>query len=134
MTIELTIKKTIAPAMICNAFVGAFEGGSNYWLHSAELKFADKKPDPELKLVWYGHDSLYEGDFTFEVGYDDPDEDEGEGNGKKLLSYPRDVTKGLELMAEKSPNHFADLLNENDDAITHDVLMQYIVLGDIVYG
>lgn len=132
----LTVTQEVNPKLIWNAFVGAFEGGSNYWLQTAVLKFADKKPDPAEKLVWYGHESLYEGGFTFEVGYDDPDSDQGEGNGegKKLLSYPDDVQKGLALMAAKSPSHFADLMAENDDATTHDVLMQYIVLGDIVYG
>lgn len=37
-------------------------------------------------------------------------------------------------MAEKFPDHFGDLMSENGDSITDDVLIQCIVLGDIVYG
>ena len=133
---ELNVPTNLKNELICNAFAGAFEGGSNYWLQTAELVFATNKPDPARKLVWWGHENLYEAPFTFKVQYDDPDSENGEGNGEgeKTLSFPEDVQKGLELMAQKAPRHFADLISENDDAETHDVLMQYIVLGDIVYG
>ncbi len=45
-----------------------------------------------------------------------------------------DWEKGLALMAEKSPSHLGDLLAENDDASTADVLVQYAALGSVVYG
>lgn len=45
-----------------------------------------------------------------------------------------DFAKGLKLMAEKSPRHFGDLLAQNDDAETADVLVQYAALGEVVYG
>jgi hypothetical protein len=137
---EVTIKQNIKPDLILNAFVGAFEGGSNYWLREANLDWKslskENTPDPKRNLVWWGHENLYTAPFKFEVGYDDP---EGEGYddsplAKKVINYPADVQKGLELMAEKSPSHFADLIKENDDSITHDVLIQYVILGDIVYG
>lgn len=134
---EIKTKINLSAQAIGYIFCGAFEGGSNYWLHDAELVTSDIKPDPARNLVWYGHDEIFEGGFTFKVGYDDPDEDEGEGNGKKTLRYPEDVQKGLELMAEKAPSHFAELADEdngNPDAITYDVAMQYIILGDCVYG
>jgi hypothetical protein len=41
---------------------------------------------------------------------------------------------GLRLMAEKYPWHFANMLAENDDEITHDVFLQCIALKDLVYG
>jgi hypothetical protein len=44
------------------------------------------------------------------------------------------IRRALVLMAEKSPQHFADLLNEQADAITGDVLIQYAVFGKIIYG
>jgi hypothetical protein len=38
-------------------------------------------------------------------------------------------------MAEKSPQHFGDMLSEsNADSITADVFLQYVALGEIVYG
>lgn len=93
----------VKPEMICNAFIGAFEGGSNYWLQTAELVFAENKPDPARKLVWWGHENLYEAHFTFRVGYDDPSEDEGAGNGSKLISYPEDVLAGSRSWRRNSP-------------------------------
>lgn len=44
------------------------------------------------------------------------------------------VRKGLELMQEQYPRHYADLVEENDDAITGDVWLQLAVFGDIIYG
>lgn len=37
-------------------------------------------------------------------------------------------------MAEKSPRHFADLLSEDDDATTHDVFIQHVLFGEVIYG
>lgn len=137
MTIEIKTTLKLSAKAIGYIFCGAFEGGSNYWLQSAELGKSEIRPDPKRNLVWYGHDEIYEGKFSFKVGYDDPDEDEGEGNGRKTLNYPEDVQKGLQIMAEKYAHHFCELADEengNPDAITYDVAMQCIVLGDVIYG
>lgn len=45
-----------------------------------------------------------------------------------------DVRKGLELMRDLYPQHWADLMEENDDAITGDVWLQLAVFGELVYG
>jgi hypothetical protein len=37
-------------------------------------------------------------------------------------------------MSEKFPEHWADFINENDDAITGDIFVQCCVFGDTVYG
>ena len=42
--------------------------------------------------------------------------------------------KGLAIMADKYPKHMNDMINENFDAITGDVLLQCIVFGDVIYG
>lgn len=44
------------------------------------------------------------------------------------------VRKGMKLVAEKYPRHFADIMNDNHDATTGDVLLQCCLLGEIVYG
>lgn len=123
----------VSPLMIGYAFCGAFEGGSNYWLQSAELVQSDFPK--EKGLVWYGADHMFDGDFIFTVGYDDPAGEEGNGKGRKTLDRS-DVIKGLKLMANHSADHFGDLiaLNGNADATTYDVFMQYVVLGEVVYG
>lgn len=45
-----------------------------------------------------------------------------------------DVKKGLELMRDQYPRHYADLVEENDDLITGDVWLQLAVFGELIYG
>ena len=45
-----------------------------------------------------------------------------------------DVKKGLELMRDLYPRHWADLVEENDDLITGDVWLQLTVFGELIYG
>jgi len=42
--------------------------------------------------------------------------------------------RGVKAMSEKFPEHWADFINENDDAITGDIFVQCCVFGDTVYG
>ena len=70
--------------------------------------------------------------------YDDDAED-FDGNGEFPESAKHritiaDVEKGLKLMQEQYPRHYADLVEENDDAITGDVWLQLTVFGDVIYG
>jgi len=44
------------------------------------------------------------------------------------------IQSGLAIMEEKYPIHFANFLNEDDDAETGDVFLQCCLLGEIVYG
>jgi hypothetical protein len=44
------------------------------------------------------------------------------------------IVEGCQAMAINSPYHFKDLVNESGDAITSDVLLQYCVFGEIIYG
>jgi hypothetical protein len=44
------------------------------------------------------------------------------------------IQKGLQVMAERYPKHFADFIAENDDGDTGDVFLQCAVLGQLVYG
>lgn len=45
-----------------------------------------------------------------------------------------EVQKGLELMRDQYPRHWADLVEENDDLITGDVWLQLTVFGELIYG
>jgi hypothetical protein len=37
-------------------------------------------------------------------------------------------------MRDQYPRHYADLVEENDDAITGDVFLQLAVFGELIYG
>lgn len=62
--------------------------------------------------------------------YDDPEDDERQA--QFVIGLP-EMFKGVTLMAEKSAGHFGDLISENDDAITHDGSIQYVIFGDVIY-
>lgn len=129
----LTVKcsRVLTADEVCNIFVSAFEGGSNYWLQRADIIEGKDRKKPGL--VWWGAPEVFAAPFSFEVRYDDPALDEGNGRGRKTLTQD-DVVRGFEKCAADYPRHWADFVSENDDAETADVIMQCIVLGDVVYG
>lgn len=45
----------------------------------------------------------------------------------------KSIGQGLDALATKYPRHFADLVNENTDAITADVLLQCCLFGELIY-
>lgn len=44
------------------------------------------------------------------------------------------LLNGLQILSAKYPHHFADIIKEDSDATTGDVLVQCALLGDIIYG
>lgn len=115
---------------VADQIVTAFEGGVNYWCHGADLVSSEVKP---TESPWYSCPKLWEGDFAILVKYDDPDKEEGNASGRKEINQD-DIKRGIQMMAEKSPAHFTDLIMDDGDAITADVFFQYVVLGDVIYG
>ena len=63
----------------------------------------------------------------------DSELNEGETPTKHYLTM-ENVQKGLELMRDEYPHHYADLMEEEDDAITGDVWLQLAVFGELIYG
>jgi len=44
------------------------------------------------------------------------------------------IARGLQELAAYYPRHFADLVNENADAITADALLQCCIFGELIYS
>lgn len=128
---KIVTEVDIAPAMIENLFVSAFEGGSTYWARQVDPVKIPAYPDDGV--VWWGHAEIYVSDFSFKVRYDHPEQDESEGKGKKIITQD-DVKRALQTMATKYPDHFANILNDTTDADTGDVLLQCCVFDEIIYG
>ncbi len=59
---------------------------------------------------------------------------DNEADGAQYTLDIEAVRRGLQLMAEKYPEHFADLMGERDDNTTSDVLVQLALFGDIIYS
>lgn len=77
------------------------------------------------------HKKLLDGKATATV--EEFDESTGETTKTHTLTGEK-VRIGLSIMAEKYPRHFQDVVADNADAETGDVLVQLSLFGEIVYG
>lgn len=121
---------------VADAMVGAIEGGSTYWLNSCHASLDDNSQTLKRAIqladnIWYAEASYWRDGGRALVKYDNPET--GPSIAEKEIGKA-ELLLGLRTMAEKAPRHFADLVNENDDATTHDVFIQYVLFGDIIYG
>lgn len=133
---QLTIQVSVTFERIADMMVGAVEGGSGYWCngfypapddHSQTLKRAI---DLAGNGPWYSVDSYWRDGGKAALRYDPPTDSD---NGARVIGTA-EIFEGLNKMAAQAPQHFADLVNENDDAITADVFLQMILFGEIVFG
>lgn len=134
ITASLKVSDEIIKGLLCSAF----EGGSNYWYQNLDYDFGKtnltyedfkkggKMQDP--KNYWHPCQlvPLVEGcSLTIE---------DGEDSNKTFILDRAAIERGVQVMAEKYPQHFADILTENGDATTGDVFLQCCLFGDTIYG
>lgn len=137
---------------IQNLLCSAFEGGSNYWYYIHKFKKPTSMPNKEkgekhiFRHIDYptnpgGYVEVIDLYAECEMDNAPPHDVFGRSDfkGWKPKTKPvrldlKRLEKGLKIMAEKYPRHFADVMNENDDACTGDVFLQCCVFGDVIYG
>lgn len=132
-TVEVPIRR-IQDMLCC-----AFEGGSNYW-YMIE-KFHEPKEFPNMfdepwdgkKPEVYRHIDYPTNPGGYLIVSDRKLEGEIDEVTKKKLDLDACVA-GLQVMAQKYPRHFANMMQENDDAETGDVFLQCCLFGELVYG
>lgn len=140
-SLEVTVKRKITYKEIAYLLCSAFEGGSNYWATIVK----ETKPKKEDKYKFVGDDLFNEGSLystPFSKGgsiligdcESENPKDENESQFKASELNLESIQKGLEIMAEKYPDHFNDFVNDSADATTGDVFLQCCILGDIVFG
>lgn len=145
---------------VSDLLVSAFEGGIGYWAYQLRVERASSYPvrndekdrgmPPEQVSTWlryeapfgpggavilYAHDELPDNVYPRDVKEDGTfvnDDDAGRVNELRI-DMPA-IEKGLKVMAEKHPRHFADFIGDNADATTGDVFIQCVVFGELVYG
>lgn len=106
-----------------SVIVGAFEGGSNYWvgLDNTKPEFKDKPKDEPLS-TWVTK-LLIDGKTVYLFDREMPSD--------KFELTLQKVINGLALNALKRPKD-CDL--EQGDAITYDCILQFALFGKIVFG
>ncbi|KOX53843.1 hypothetical protein ADL19_14815 [Streptomyces purpurogeneiscleroticus] len=126
------VETPIKAELIADMVIGAFEGGITYWCAKARpVEPCEDCVTYEDKCPWYARTSLYEGDFKIRL---QQHEEHKPGAGVDVFMTVESVQKGLNLMAEKYPEHFSNMVSGNWDAETADVFVQLCVFGDIIYG
>lgn len=130
---------TAPESRVKDLLVSAFEGGSNYWYQIVDFQFAPgydyqdfqeggRMTDPDN---YYHPAQLIP--FAPGCGLWIVDINEGEDSERWLLDRAA-MQRGLALMAQNHPHHFADFMEENDDANTGDVFLQLSLFGELVFG
>lgn len=114
----------------------AFEGGSNYWYANLDYDLGEGYTIADFKE---GGRCQYPGMYhhwcqlvPLVPGCAIVLEDAEEGTAHRLDRAA--LVKGVQVMAEKYPQHFANWLNEDGDAITGDVFLQCCVFGENIYS
>lgn len=118
--------------MIRYILCDALEGGSNYWYYITELVEPTGGPRP-----WPGNTEIFKHlDYPLMPGGALIIEDiEGIHPASEFKPVNREtLVRGVEIMAEKYPVRFAEMVEERDDADTGDCLLQCTCLGEVVFG
>ena len=116
----LTVPTTIPLERVADMLCCALEGGSTYWCYSF-------KPESYPKGTTYGHEAVAHG-VPFVIEHED------DGPPLAIANSRGRITGTLQLMADKYPSHWADLIGERDDADTGDVFFQLLCFGEVIYG
>lgn len=114
MSKTFAITMNVPQQVVTDTLISAFEGGSNYWYDDLDRIAPKKTP-------YISEDCANEG-FTL-ISH--------EHNEQKYTVKPEDYPKALQIMAEKYPRHFGNMIKKNGDAETGDVLLQILCFGDV---
>ena len=128
----MEIKIEVSNQRISDTLCNAFEGGSNYWYRIEQFVKPtnfNNTPADETKFRHLSY-PLNEGGALF---ISDANE-AGEADKRTECLDMKSIQKGLQLMAKEHPRHFSDMVNDNDDATTGDVLLQLCLFGEVIYG
>ena len=117
----MTIKVNVTDDEANSLIVSAIEGGSNYWYMIQESDMSKTKYPAEAPMNG-GH-----------LMINDEVAAEGEAIDPVKIDKQR-IHEALQIMADKYPKHFADIMDDNADQGTGDVLLQCAVFGKLIYG
>lgn len=117
--LNVTIAFKLSEGSLHDHVTSAIEGGSNYW---ARIDVGKHEP---------GWRNYFTAKFTI---IEDSDEKAGAIQGNSYELTLDKLKAGLQVMADKYPHHFVDIIRETGDATTGDVLVQCALFGEIVYG
>lgn len=128
---ELKIELGLPLERLEDMFVGALEGGSNYWYWMDEdaviaiRSVVPKSEDPCLSTAILK--AVLRGAVVPIRDFEDHNNVLGHVS---METMPIRLTK----CGKENPNLIMEVLNEEDDASTADAIFQYLTMGEIVFG
>jgi len=130
---EISIKQEVSREVLENVFITAFEGGSNYWYHlgrdAINIVRSHVSKEEEMYLAVAIFKAVYDKGAMVPVR-DAENEDDVIGYlSKETFKY-----RLQKMVDDKYGSILMSEINEEGDAGTSDLIFQYLVLGEIVYG
>lgn len=130
--ITIQLKKELTREMLENIFVGALEGGSNYWYFINDRSYKKiRRVIPQKKNPYFSL-AMAEAvlDHGMRVNIDDVE------TGERLGVITKSTIRArLKKMIEDGNYRFIErVVNENADAGDYDVVFQYLTMGKLVFG
>ena len=124
-TSSLMVTFAVPPKDICDLMITFVEGGGAYWCDLFEVFKVG--PDSERTKVSYQEPASYEGEWVIEVTEDEQSDPE---HGRLYEITPVKLATAFAAL----PDRLGQLLREEWDAETADVVVQQAAFGEIVYG
>jgi len=139
--ILITSQVSITEQRVKDLLCCAFEGGSNYW---ASCSVGQEEMD-KVGAEYYHEIPALGGEFEmFDKGEVEDEQFGGEKakplgviNGKRIAMALQWMADGTDEKGEDCPHykkHFNDILIENEDANTGDLMVQLAVMGEEVFA
>ena len=130
---KINIETKIDMQILEDIFVTALEGGSNYWLeiHNSDMKLVRQvvpKDKEEIRSLAI-YKAVCEEGLELPI-FDAEDEDEMLG----ILSMSTIPQRLGELIQSENRWALTNELDGNGDADSSDIVFQYLVMGNVIYG
>ena len=129
---------TVSASIVSDFLARAFGGGSNYWYW---LESTTKAQFVTLSSDMLGELPTTEIGFVIVMAPKNSRAGDLKSKFKEsdhemlpALLDRKAVARGLQVMFEMFPQHLVDMLGDNGDSNTGDVLLQFCLYGDIVFG
>jgi len=131
----VTVQHEISEQRVRDMFCCAWEGGSTDWCQMIKSNCTETAAAIIVGLKETGE--FYGCDRPFVEGCEvilrEADDEIEDKDAETWVLNREKLIAGLQVMADKYPKHFADFLNENEDAGTGDIYLQCCLFQEIVY-
>lgn len=115
--VVVDVKLTIARKRLSDLLCSAVEGGTGYWASVDNIERT-----PALDYV--------------SVRFTETEASSSNGKRKRRTIDLAKLADGIARCgaSDKYAHHFAAFMKDDDDAITADVMIQFAMFGDVIYG